>query len=223
MSALTRMLTSPIGRKVLMALTGLLLSGFLVMHLTGNLLILVSAESFNHYSHTLISNPLIYLAEIGLLVLFVAHFASGILVYRQNRAARPVPYEVKNPAGHTSHKNLASTAMIFTGIFLLVFVPLHLWTFKYGAYYPSATDPSVRDLYRLVVEIFSSPVNVAFYMAGMAIVGLHLFHGVGSAFQSSGLYYRKGLRRFGQIFAVVIAGGFFVLPIIIYLFLVGRV
>lgn len=220
MSALARMLTSPLGRKVLMALTGVLLTGFLVAHLVGNILIFVSPESFNHYSHNLVSNPLIYIAEGGLLALFVAHFVSGILLYRQNREARPVGYSVKRNAGHTSHKSVASTAMIFTGIFLLVFVPLHLWTFKFGAHYASANEPEVRDLYRLVIEIFSSPANVAFYVAAMALVGLHLFHGVGSAFQSVGIYYRRGPRFIGQVAALVIAGGFLILPILIYLLLV---
>lgn len=220
MSALTRVLTSSLGKKVLMALTGLFLSLFLVAHLSGNLLILVGPEAFNHYSHSLISNPLIYVAEIGLLVLFVAHFVSGITVYRQNRAARPVAYQMKTRAGHTSEKTWASTTMIFSGLFLLVFVPLHLKTFKYGAHYESA-EAGVRDLYRLTVEVFSNPAYVAFYVVGMVIVGFHLFHGVGSAFESMGLYYRKGLLKFGKGFAIVIAGGFLILPILIHLFL-GR-
>ena len=89
MSPLVRLLTSSIGRKLLMAATGLLLIGFLVAHLSGNLLIFVGPTAFNEYSHALISSHLIYLAEIGLLVLFVLHFVAGIAVARANRAARP--------------------------------------------------------------------------------------------------------------------------------------
>lgn len=218
MQAIVRILTSPIGRKALMALTGLLLSAFLVVHLAGNLLIFAGADAFNHYSEAMLSNPLIYVAELGLLVLFVAHLASGILVYRQNRSARPHDYDKKELAGHTSHKSIASTTMIFTGLFLLAFVPLHLITFKFGAYYETITAPPMRDLQRLVIEIFSSPAYVAFYVVAMALVGFHLWHGVSSGFQSTGLYYRKGLRTFGQIFAIVIAGGFLVIPILVYLF-----
>jgi succinate dehydrogenase / fumarate reductase cytochrome b subunit len=214
---LVKILTSSIGRKVLMALTGLLLSGFLVVHLAGNLLVFAGAEPFNEYSETMLSNPLIYLAEIGLLVLFVAHFVSGILVYRMNQAARPTAYERKEPAGHTSHKSLSSTTMIFTGLFLLLFVPFHLITFKFGTHYTTTTEPQMRDLYRLVIEVFSSPAYVAFYIVAMLIVGFHLWHGVGSAFQSTGLYYRKGLRTFGQMFAIAIAGGFLIIPILLYL------
>lgn len=217
MQLLVNILTSSIGRKVLMALTGLLLSGFLVVHLAGNLLVFAGAEPFNAYSEGMLSNPLIYVAEFGLLLLFIAHFVSGILVYRLNRAARPVAYEKKEPAGHTSHKSISSTTMIFTGLFLLFFVPFHLITFKFGTHYTTVTEPHMRDLYRLVIEVFSSPAYVVFYIVAMAIVGFHLWHGVGSAFQSSGLYYRKGLRTFGQIFAIAVAGGFLIIPILLYL------
>jgi succinate dehydrogenase / fumarate reductase cytochrome b subunit len=215
---LARFLTSPVGRKILMALTGLFLSLFLVAHLTGNMLLFVGADAFNEYSHALTSNPLIYLAEGGLLLLFVAHFVSGILIYRRGKLARPVPYDMKEPAGHTSHKTLASSSMIFSGIFLLIFVPLHLKTFKFGAWYETTAAEPIRDLYRLTVEIFENPLYVLFYMVSMVIIGFHLYHGVGSAFQSLGIYYRKGLLAFGRGFAVVIAGGFFLVPILLFLF-----
>ncbi len=218
METLSRFLTSPVGRKILMALTGLFLSLFLVAHLAGNFLIFLGKDLFNEYSHALISNPLIYVAEAGLVLLFVAHFASGILLYRKNQLARPTPYDMKEPAGHTSHKSLASTTMIFSGLFLLVFVPLHLKTFKFGAYYETAGAEPIRDLYRLVIEIFQNPLYVLFYVIAMAIVGFHLYHGVGSGFQSLGLDYRKGLLAFGRGFAVVIAGGFLVIPILLFLF-----
>jgi succinate dehydrogenase / fumarate reductase cytochrome b subunit len=217
MSGIARFLTSSLGRKILMALTGLLLSLFLVAHLAGNVLIFVSAEAFNGYSHTLLSNPLIYIAEAGLLLLFVAHFVSGILVYLQNRAARPTPYQVNKRAGHSSEKSVASSTMIFSGIFLLVFVPLHLKTFKFGGHYETTTEPVMRDLHRLVIEIFQNPLYVLFYVIGMAIIGFHLWHGVGSAFQTAGIYYRKGFLRFGQVFAVIIAGGFLIISILISL------
>lgn len=215
---LAKFLTSPVGRKVLMALTGLLLGGFLVAHLAGNLLIFLGADAFNEYSHGLLSNPLIYVAEAGLVLLFVAHFVSGILLYRQNQLARPQAYDMTEPAGHTSRKTLASTTMIFSGLFLLVFVPLHLKTFKFGAHYETAAAEPIRDLHRLVLEVFANPLYVLFYVVAMVIVGFHLYHGVGSGFQSLGLDYRKGLLAFGRGFAVVIAGGFLLIPIFLFLF-----
>lgn len=216
---LVRLFTSSIGRKILMAVTGLLLIGFLILHLGGNLLIFVGPETYNLYSHTLLSPPLLYLVyliEFLLLVLFVAHFVSGILVFLKNRAARPEKYAMKAwQVGHTSHKSVSSLTMIVSGAVLLVFVPIHLREFKFGADYPSAV-PGVRDLYRLVVEVFRRPAWAAWYSVAMTIVGFHLWHGFGSAFESLGLGYRTPVRRFGQLLAVIIAGGFLLIPVVIY-------
>jgi len=208
--------TSPIGRKALTAVTGLFLIGFLVVHLSGNLLVFAGAESFNAYSHKLVSNPLIYLAELLLLALFVVHLGNGVVLFVRNRAARPVRYAVHKWAGEPSHKSLASTTMIYTGIVVLAFVPLHLWTFKFGPHYVSAADPAVRDLYRLVMEEFHEPGEVIWYTFAMILIGFHLWHGFGSAFESLGVEYSKWLRRFGQALAVVLAGGFLLIPILIF-------
>ena len=111
--------------------------------------------------------------------------------------------------------------MIASGVFLLLFVPIHVKTFKFGAYYESA-EPGVRDLYTLVAEIFSSPGYVAFYVVSMVIVGFHLWHGVSSAFQSLGID-RSGLapalRRLGWTVAIVLGVGFLSIPL--YFFFVG--
>ena len=217
MSRLARFLSTTIGQKMLMGLTGLLLIGFLVVHMTGNLLVFVGPETYNAYSHHLTSNPLIYVAELGLIALFVFHFATGIRVVLRNRAARgAVGYARKEWAGPPSHKSWASTTMIFSGLLVLVFVPLHIATFKYGAQYASATEPGVRDLYRLVVEDFQSPLLVAWYVVAMVVIGFHLWHGFGSGFESLGVRYRVGLRRFGQVLALVIAGGFVLVPIALF-------
>ncbi|MFQ5664959.1 MAG: succinate dehydrogenase cytochrome b subunit [Candidatus Binatia bacterium] len=215
MAVLVRFLTSTIGRKVLMGLTGLLLIGFLVVHLAGNLLIFSGAQTFNEYSEKLVSNPLIYLAELVLLILFVVHLALGITVTRGNWEARPQGYVKKARAHYTSHKSLSSTTMIVSGVVVLVFVPIHILTFKFGPDYPSAV-PHVRDLYRLVIEVFRSPLYVAWYVVAMVVIGFHLWHGFGSGFESLGWSYRKPLRRFGQLLAVVLAGGFLLIPVAIY-------
>lgn len=215
MSALMKFLTSSIGRKMSMALTGLLMILFLVAHLLGNLLVFAGAEQFNHYSHALVSNPLIYLAELGLVVLFVAHIASGISVFLRGRAARPEGYKQAQWAGATSHKSLSSATMILSGAFIAVFVPLHLWKFKFGAFYPG--PEGMRDIYRLVIEEFQNPFIVVFYVIGMVIIGFHLWHAFGSAFESLGMSYRRALRRFGHAVALVIAGGFLLIPIAIFM------
>jgi len=217
MSSLVRLLTSSIGQKLLMAATGLLLIGFLVAHLTGNLLIFVGADAFNEYSHALVSNHLIYVAELGLLVLFVLHLVSGILVTRTNRAARPQGYAKKRRAGGTSNKSWASTTMIVSGLVVLVFVPLHLITFKFGAWYQDTAHPEMRDLHRLVLEVFRDPLLVAWYEVAMLVIGFHLWHGFASGFETLGVGSRPGIRNFSKLLAVAIAGGFAIIPIVIFL------
>ena len=103
----------------------------------------------------------------------------------QNQRARPTRYAAKTWAGGTSQKSLASSSMIVTGLALLIFVPIHVLTFKYGPHYDYGDG--IRDLYRLEVENFSSPAAVGLYVLAMVLVGLHLWHGVPSSFQSLGL------------------------------------
>ena len=138
---------SSVGSKYLIAFTGLSLVGFLIGHLAGNLLVYVSPDSFNHYGDKLIKNPLLIPAELGLLALFLLHAFKAVRLFLGSKQARPVGYAKKAWAGHTSRKSWASTTMILSGVFLLLFVPFHLKTFKYGAHYASA-EPGVRDLWR---------------------------------------------------------------------------
>ncbi len=217
MNRLKTLLSSGIGRKMLMAFSGLALLGFLVAHVSANLLALFSKEAFNEYSHKLISNPLIYIAEFGLLAIFVGHFVTGFIVDRGNRKARPVAYQERQNAGGPSSKSLASTTMIVTGIVMLIFVPLHILTFKFGAWYTVEGHPEVRDLHKLVYEIFQSPTYVISYVAALALMGYHAWHGFGSAFESLGAGHSKVLRRLGNVYALVLAGGFIVIPIVIFL------
>jgi len=215
-------LSSSVGSKYLIAFTGLSLVGFLVMHLIGNLLVYVSPDAFNHYADKLIKNPLVIPAELGLIALFLLHAYKAVRMFFGANAARPVGYERREWAGHSSRKSWASTTMIVTGVFLLLFVPFHIKTFKYGAHYASA-EPGVRDLYTLVAEIFSRPGYVAFYLVSMVVVGFHLWHGVTSSFQSLGVD-RPGwapvLRRIGWTVAVILGVGFFSIPL--YMFFGGR-
>jgi succinate dehydrogenase / fumarate reductase cytochrome b subunit len=222
-SQLSAFLKSSIGRKALMAVTGLLLIGFLITHVSANMLLLFDHDAFNSYSHKLISNPLIYIAEIGLLGLFVAHLAAGILTELGNRKARPIAYGAKQNAGGTSRKSLASSTMIFSGVLALLFVPLHIWGFKFGAYYDSATHPGTRDLARLVVEEFQNPFLVGWYVFAMVILGFHAFHGIGSAFESLGvsLNQRAWLKNGGRALALLIFAGFTIIPIGIHFFMGG--
>lgn len=221
MSQLREFLLSSIGRKAFMAATGLLMVVFLLTHVSANLLILFNPGAYNAYSHALISNPLIYVAEFGLIVLFVVHFVNAFILERGNRAARPVAYAHSRPAGHSSRKTIASATMIFSGLVTLAFVPLHLWTFKYGAYYESASEPGVRDLSRLVVEVFENPAMVAWYVVAMVVLGGHTFHGINSAFASLGIAHRSWLCTASRGIACVIFTGFTIIPLALHFLLGG--
>jgi succinate dehydrogenase / fumarate reductase cytochrome b subunit len=219
MSSRQSFFSSSVGSKYLIAFTGLSLVGFLIGHLAGNLLVYVSPEAFNHYGDSMIRNPLLIPAELGLIALFLLHAYKAVRMFVGANEARPVGYEKKAWAGYTSRKSWASTTMILSGVFLLAFVPFHLKTFKYGAHYPSA-EPGGRDLFRLLAEVFSHPAYVAFYVVGMTIIGFHLWHGVSSALQSLGidrLGWSPVLRRIGWAVAIVLAVGFLSIPLYFYL------
>jgi succinate dehydrogenase / fumarate reductase cytochrome b subunit len=217
-----RALGTTVGSKFLVAITGLSLVGFLIAHLAGNLLVLLGGDKFNDYSHALISNPLVIPAELGLIGLLLVHMVKAIRHVLRGQSARPQGYQKKTWAGGPSRKSWASTTMAISGVILLVFLVGHILTFKYGPYY-AATEAGVRDLYRLVVEIFKQPGYVVFYVIAMGVVGLHLRHGISSALQSLGLMvsgtWATRLMTLGLALAVLIAGGFALIPVAVYFFL----
>ena len=213
-------LGSLITTKLIIGVTGILLFAYLILHIAGNLMVFLGPDTFNTYSHALISNPLVVPVEIGLLVVFLIHLFKAIRMTFQNQSARPAKYAKKEWAGGESQKSVASSSMIVTGLAILIFVPIHVWTFKYGPFYDLGNG--VRDLYRLEAENFSSPIAVTFYVVMMVIVGLHLWHGVPSSFQSLGLNgsrFTPLIRKVGKVSAVLIAGGFIVITL--WVFLVG--
>lgn len=217
--AVRRVVNSSVGTKLLLGVTGLLLFAYLVIHLLGNLMVFAGQETFNRYAHMLAGNPLVIPAEIALLLFFVVHIYKAVSMWAANQRARPVGYEKKTWAGHTSRKSVASTTMIWTGLAMLVFVIVHVAHIKYGAWY-EVGEPPVRDLYRTEVEVFSSPIWVAVYVVAMVLVGFHLRHGFSSAFQSLGAshpVYTKRLVVIGTVLAILIGGGFAIIPIWVYL------
>ena len=222
MASRSRFLSSLITTKLIVGITGLLLFLYLILHIAGNLMVFLGQDVFNRYSHALISNPLVVPVELGLVIVFLIHFFKGIRMTLENRAARPVPYAVKKMAGGTSQKSLASSTMIVTGLALLVFIPIHVKMFKYGPEYQYGAT-AMRDLYRLEVENFRSPLAVGLYVLAMVVVGFHLWHGVASSFQSLGLSgprFTPFIRKTGKAFAVLIAVGF--IAIAVWVFLVGE-
>jgi len=217
MSSRIRVLATSVGTKLLIGITGLALFLYLLTHIAGNALIFLGPATFNKYAHTLSSNPLIPVIEIGLLLIFLMHVYKTVTMYLGNQQARPVGYALKKRQGRPSRKSFASSTMIVTGLWLLIFVVIHVRAFKYGAEYEGAGG--VRDLYRLEMEIFSNPLMVGFYVLSMLVIGSHLWHGASSTFQSLGLDHPRWTPRIlaaGKALAVLIASGFIIIAVWAY-------
>lgn len=217
-SRFRRVFSSTVGTKLLIGVTGVALFAYMLLHLAGNVLVFAGPEFFNEYSHKLISNPLIIPIEIGLLAIFLVHIYKALTMWFGNNAARPVAYAKKELAGGPSRKSVASSTMIGSGLFLLVFVIIHVKQFKFGSWY-LVTDSTVRDLYRTEMEVFQNPLWVIVYVVATLLVGLHLRHGISSAFQSLGLdhpVYTRRLTAIGIALAVLIGVGLAVIPVWAY-------
>lgn len=202
-------LTSSVGKKILMSLTGLSFCGFLVGHLGGNLTIYGGKEMFNSYAEHLHSlGILLKFAEWGLLFLAIIHIATGLTLFYQNYKARPIRYRVDKRAGG---RTLGSATMPYTGILLLIFVIFHLINFHF-------VDKTDTTIYAIVTEAFGSPLYVAIYIAAMIVAAVHVSHGFWSAFQTLGGNHPKYMpliRTVSLIFALAVGIGFGALPIFI--------
>ena len=212
---------SSIGRKVIMALTGMILISFLVVHLIGNLTLFYSNEFFNLYAHHLESFAfLLVIAEVFLVSVFLVHIITALSLTFDNLNARNVSYKKSANATGPSKKTLSSKTMIYTGSLIAVFVVIHIWMFKFGETELTKIDgKKIRDLYTLVVSAFKSTPVVISYVAAMIILGFHLKHAFWSAFQSLGLFhlrYTPVIYLVGTVFAIVWAFGFLAIPIIFY-------
>jgi succinate dehydrogenase / fumarate reductase cytochrome b subunit len=213
-----------VGTKILIGITGLALFIYLIIHIAGNLLVFFGPAVFNKYAYTLEGNPLIPIIEIGLLLIFLVHVYKTVRMVLANRATRPVGYAVKKKAGPPSRKTIASSTMIFSGLWLLAFIIIHVKAFRYGVEYD--WPDGGRDLYRLEIENFSNPLMVGFYVLSMLVVGSHLWHGISSGFQSLGLdkpAWTRFILPAGKAIAVAIAAVFIVIAVWAYFQQTGRV
>ncbi len=207
-----------IGKKYIMGITGLIWAGFVFAHMAGNLLIFVGQEAYNNYGHGLTSGYSIYLIETILVAALLAHIFCAISLTIENRAARGGKRYAVTPNGEKG-SSLASRTMAFQGSIVLFFIVSHLITFKFGTFY-QVGNTDVRDLYKLMVEIFKQPGYVAWYVVSLLLLGAHLSHGVSSIFQSFGFPLEKyaGLiKKVGWIYAGVVISGFLSQPIYIFI------
>lgn len=228
MSWFSTFLTSSVGRKLVMSLTGLFLIVFLVVHLIGNLQLLYhdGGEKFNVYAKFMTSNPLIKTISYLLYASILLHAIQGWLLWRKNAAARGTQYAVK-VTRTVNTSSFASRNMGWLGTVIFVFILIHLYQFWFQMHWGGLTETthngatdSVKDLYSVVQLAYTNLGFVIFYVVCMAVIAYHLWHGFQSAFQTLGLNHKKYsplIRTVGHIYAIVIPLAFALIPVIMYL------
>lgn len=229
-----------VGRKILTGVTGIALTLFLIAHLSANLTLFSidfanynPDNAFNRYSlflHDL--GFLLIVVEMGLLAIFLIHAYIGVAIYLRKRKARPEAYVRYKSRGGPSKQGYSARTMIITGTILFLFVGMHLKTFKFGPGWNSepgyvttitsdGAEKEMRDLAILVQEVFQNEIYVAVYMGIMLLLGFHLRHGIWSALQSLGANNKRMapiIYTVAGAIGILIALGFFVLPLWIYIF-----
>ena len=210
-----RAFSSSVGQKILIGVTGLALFLYLLIHIAGNLIVFRGPDAFNRYAYVMeYGNPLLPVIELGLAAIFVLHIYRTVTMFLRNQSARPVAYVQKKYAGKPSRTTIASSTMIVSGLWLLIFVIIHVKAFRFS---PETPWPAGgRDLYKQEMDVFASPIAVLFYVLSMVVVGSHLFHGIASSFQSLGADHQAWTPRLlvaGKVIAVAMAAAFTVIAI----------
>ena len=215
---------STIGKKAIMAVTGLMLVIFVIGHMAGNLQVFIGAPKMNAYAAFLKSlGELLWLARLILFVALVLHVLMAWQLTRIKQRARPVDYTMRDPQVST----VASRTMRWGGVLLLVFIVFHILHFTTGTVFPAASTPdalypawSHTDVYGNIISAFRTPWVVAFYVVAMLFLMLHLFHGAWSSVRTLGLSKPSSQplhRRVATIMAVVVWLGFSIIPVAVFL------
>jgi len=210
-------LFSSVGRKFIVAITGLALIGFVVMHLLGNLQMFLGPDPINSYAKTLQDlGPIIWVARISLLVFLVTHVYVSIALSRENQAARPEAYKYDATVGAT----WASLHMRMTGLVILAFLIIHLMHFTFRWLHPEFTtffdEQGRNDVYRMVVIGFQNRFYAFGYIIAVAFLGVHLSHAISSVFQTLGVSSpstRKRLEKFAFAISLFISIGYMSIPV----------
>lgn len=219
------MLTSTLGKKLLMSLTGLFLISFLTIHLIGNLAIFTNDDglAFNAYANFMSTNPLIGTVSYLLYAGIILHVVVAILLYFTNSSARPVKYKVQKAKDNSSWE---SRSMTLLGTLILAFILMHLkdfwWQYKHEGGYQFVEDANGnRDIYALVIETFQNPISSGLYLLGLVTLAFHLKHGFQSAFQTLGLEHHKytpAIKVVGLAYSIVIPIAFASMPVFVLFF-----
>ncbi len=213
MTWLTRAVSSSIGRKMLMGITGLLLWFYLLVHLAGNLAFFAGRDAFNGYAEFLESLPIVTPIEVGLLLVFLAHILLGIVLTVANRSARSGRYAVR---GSKADNTLTARTMIWSGAVIFLFLLLHVNQFRFGD--PTILDHGTKDYYSLEADVFGNVLYSVWYIFAVTVLGFHVGHGFQSAFRSFGVNHDKytpAIEWISRATAVVFALAFAALPLFV--------
>jgi|UniRef100_A0A7C3WHH8 succinate dehydrogenase / fumarate reductase cytochrome b subunit len=213
MNWVVRTLSTSVGKKLLMAVTGFLMLIFLAVHLVGNLSIYRGREAFVAYAEGLHAlGGVLVLAEVVLALCLLIHVTIGTVLFFENRRARPVRYEVEKSGGG---RTFSSITMPYTGLLILAFLVVHLATFSHHL-----VDQTDRTVFLIAREVFGNWGFFAFYLFSMVVVAFHIRHGLWSAFQTVGANHPKYMpfiEKLSLIFAIAVGVGFGSLPFVILL------
>lgn len=205
---------SAIGKKQVMAVTGLGLTLWVALHMVGNLQVFQGAAAINRYAALLQGMPgPLWMMRLALLAALVLHVVAAVQLTLQNRAARPRAYALRTPQVST----LAARTLRVGGFLLLAYIVIHLLTFTVGSLHP---DFIREDVYHNVLVAFRSPLQTGFYVLAMAALGLHLYHGAWSSIRSLGAARPDPeplKRRIALVVALAVALGFAAVPLAVYL------
>jgi len=207
---------SSISKKLIMALAGLFLIIFLLVHLTINLMLLLNDGGllYSKAVKFMTSNVLIKIFEVFLFGGFILHAFVGVILQIRNWISRPVGYYVMNK----SKTSFFSRYMIWTGLVIFIFLAIHFMNFyfvKLGIVEPPA-GVSVHDFYTMAILLFSNKIYSFIYIALLILLGFHLNHAFQSAFQTLGFNhnrYTPALKVIATIYSIIVAGGFIVIPL----------
>ncbi len=206
-----RTLGTSVGKKQLMAITGLLFLLFLATHLLGNLSVYGGPASFVSYAeHLHALGNLLVAAEVLMLAALIIHVSTAVILFFQNRAARPMRYQVDKSGGG---RTFSSQVMPYTGLLVLGFICVHMATFSHHI-----VDQTRRNIFQIAADVFSQPVYLIIFLVSMLILGFHVRHGLWSAFQTVGANHPKYMpfiQTLSIVFAVIVALGFGSLPLVI--------
>ncbi len=211
MTWLYRTLSTSVGKKQLMAITGLLFLLFLGTHLLGNLSIYGGPTSFVSYAeHLHALGNLLVAAEVIMALALIIHVITAVVLFFENRAARPIAYNVDKSGGG---RTFSSQTMPYTGLLILGFIGVHLATFSHHI-----VDQTTRNIFLIATDVFSHKGYLAIYLLGVIIVAFHVRHGLWSAFQTVGANHPKYMpfiQKLSIVFAVIVALGFGSLPLVV--------